>query len=161
MASKGSCSGGVEQRCAIYTRKSTAAGLEQEFNSLETQREVCGAYIKCQAHRNWIELSRHYDDGGFSGGSLERPALRKLLDDIEAGRVDIVVVYKIDRLSRPGARRVCGDGTEQQAFVQQRGCRNRIGCSKRERGGKGRLAAAPESKARGSRYIDKRDNHCL
>jgi DNA invertase Pin-like site-specific DNA recombinase len=100
MAIKGSCSGGVEQRCAIYTRKSTAAGLEQEFNSLETQREVCGAYIKCQAHRNWIELSRHYDDGGFSGGSLERPALRKLIDDIEAGRVDIVVVYKIDRLSR-------------------------------------------------------------
>lgn len=87
-------------RCAIYTRKSTTAGLALEVNSLETQRDVCSAYIKCQAHRNWLELPHHYDDGGFSGGSLERPALRRLVDDIEAGRIDMVVVYKIDRLSR-------------------------------------------------------------
>jgi DNA invertase Pin-like site-specific DNA recombinase len=87
-------------RCAIYTRKSTAHGLNIEANSLETQREVCSAYIKCQAHRNWTELSQRYDDGGFSGGSLQRPALKRLLDDIECGRVDMVVVYKIDRLSR-------------------------------------------------------------
>ena len=87
-------------RCAIYTRKSTAAGLELEVNSLETQREVCSAYIKCQAHRNWAELPQRYDDGGFSGGSLERPALKRLIGDIEAGRIDMVIVYKIDRLSR-------------------------------------------------------------
>lgn len=87
-------------RCAIYTRKSSSAGLNVEVNTLETQREVCGSYIKCQAHRNWVELPYHYDDGGFSGGSLERPALRRLIDDIEAGRIDMVVVYKIDRLSR-------------------------------------------------------------
>src|SRR5262249_47395781 len=87
-------------RCAIYTRKSTAAGLGNEVNTLETQREVCSAYIRCQAHRNWAELPQKYDDGGFSGGSLERPGLKRLLDDIEAGRIDMVVVYKIDRLSR-------------------------------------------------------------
>jgi DNA invertase Pin-like site-specific DNA recombinase len=90
----------VQKRCAIYTRKSTSAGLEVEFNTLETQREVCSAYIKSQGHKNWIELSRRYDDGGFSGGNLERPALKRLLDDIAAGRVDLVIVYKIDRLSR-------------------------------------------------------------
>lgn len=89
-----------QKRCAIYTRKSTAAGLELEVNSLETQREVCSAYINCQSHRNWVELPQKYDDGGFSGGSLERPALKHLLGDIEAGRIDMVVVYKIDRLSR-------------------------------------------------------------
>lgn len=87
-------------RCAIYTRKSTTAGLELEVNSLEAQREVCQAYIKCQAHRNWVELPHRYDDGGFSGGHLERPALKRLLGDIEAGRIDVVVIYKIDRLSR-------------------------------------------------------------
>lgn len=90
----------AQMRCAIYTRKSTAAGLDREVNSLETQREVCSAYIKCQGHRNWIELPQHYDDGGFSGGSLERPALKRLISDIEAGRIDMIVVYKIDRLSR-------------------------------------------------------------
>lgn len=90
----------AQLRCAIYTRKSTSAGLELEVNSLHTQREVCSAYIKCQAHRNWVELAQRYDDGGFSGGSLERPALKRLLGDIEAGRIDMVVVYKIDRLSR-------------------------------------------------------------
>jgi DNA invertase Pin-like site-specific DNA recombinase len=89
-----------QKRCAIYTRKSTAAGLGLEVNTLETQREVCSAYIKCQAHKNWVTLPHRYDDGGFSGGSLERPALKRLINDIEAGRIDMVVVYKIDRLSR-------------------------------------------------------------
>src|SRR3954451_4759738 len=88
------------KRCAIYTRKSTTARLDLEINSLETQREVCQSYIKCQAHRNWVELPCRYDDGGFSGGTLERPALKRLMGDIEAGRVDMVVIYKIDRLSR-------------------------------------------------------------
>lgn len=90
----------AQMRCAIYTRKSVANRPELDVNSLETQREVCQAYIKCHAHRNWVELPHHYDDGGFSGGNLERPGLRRLLDDIESGRVDMIVVYKIDRLSR-------------------------------------------------------------
>lgn len=88
------------KRCAIYTRKSTDAGLGLQVNSLVTQREVCQAYIRSQAHRNWIELPHHYDDGGYSGGNLERPAMKKMLSDIECGRIDIVVIYKIDRLSR-------------------------------------------------------------
>ena len=88
------------KRCAIYTRKSTDAGLEFQVNSLVTQREVCQAYIRSQAHRNWIELPHQYDDGGYSGGNLERPAMRRLLADIEGGRIDVVVIYKIDRLSR-------------------------------------------------------------
>jgi site-specific DNA recombinase len=87
-------------RCAIYTRKSTDYGLEQAVNSLDTQRDVCRAYIKCQAHRNWTELPYQYDDGGYSGGTLVRPALGRLIGDIEAGRIDIVVIYKIDRLTR-------------------------------------------------------------
>jgi site-specific DNA recombinase len=87
-------------RCAIYTRKSTESGLDMAVNSLETQREVCQAYIKCQAHRNWSEVSHRYDDGGYSGGTLERPALRQLIEDVEAGRVDMIVIYKIDRLTR-------------------------------------------------------------
>ena len=90
----------AQKRCAIYTRKSTTDRLDHEFNSLETQREICQAYIKCQAHRNWVELPHRYDDGGFSGGNLERPALKHLIADIEAVRVDIIVIYKIDRLSR-------------------------------------------------------------
>jgi site-specific DNA recombinase len=87
-------------RCAIYTRKSTEEGLEQEFNSLHAQREAAEAYIQSQKHMGWVQLPQHYDDGGFSGGSLERPGLQQLLIDIEAGRVDCVVVYKVDRLSR-------------------------------------------------------------
>ena len=87
-------------RCAIYTRKSVAAGLEKPLNSLQTQRAVCEAYIKSQAHRNWVELPQAYDDGGFSGGTLVRPALQRLVNDIESGQVDIVVIYKVDRLSR-------------------------------------------------------------
>ena len=87
-------------RCAIYTRVSTDAGLEQEFNSLDNQREAAEPYIKSQAHEGWSCLPTHYDDGGFSGGSLERPALQRLLNDIRAGLVDVVVVYKVDRLTR-------------------------------------------------------------
>jgi site-specific DNA recombinase len=87
-------------RCAIYTRKSTEEGLEQEFNSLDAQREASEAYIKSQKHEGWESIPVAYDDGGYSGGNMDRPALAKLLADIEAGRVDIVVVYKVDRLSR-------------------------------------------------------------
>ena len=87
-------------RCAIYTRKSTEEGLEQEFNSLQAQREACDAYIKSQKHENWQLLPTEYDDGGYSGGNMERPALKRLLSDIRSGLVDIIVVYKIDRLTR-------------------------------------------------------------
>ena len=87
-------------RCAIYCRKSSDEGLEQGFNSLDAQREACAAYIKSQASEGWRLVRDRYDDGGISGGTLERPSLKRLLADIEARRVDIVVVYKIDRLSR-------------------------------------------------------------
>jgi site-specific DNA recombinase len=87
-------------RCAIYTRVSTEHGLEQEFNSLENQREASEAYVKSQAHEGWRALSARYDDGGFSGASIDRPALQRLLADIRAGLVDVVVVYKVDRLTR-------------------------------------------------------------
>ncbi len=87
-------------RCAIYTRKSTEEGLEQEFNSLDAQRESGEAYIKSQKHLGWECLPEHYDDGGFSGANMERPALQRLLADIEASKIDVVVVYKVDRLSR-------------------------------------------------------------
>jgi DNA invertase Pin-like site-specific DNA recombinase len=87
-------------RCAIYTRKSTEEGLEQDFNSLDAQRDAGEAYVTSQKAEGWITLRDRYDDGGYSGGTLERPALKRLLADIEAGAVDVVVVYKIDRLSR-------------------------------------------------------------
>jgi site-specific DNA recombinase len=87
-------------RCAIYTRKSTEEGLEQEFNSLDAQRESGEAYIKSQTHEGWECLPGHYDDGGFTGGNMDRPALRRLMADIDAGKIDCVVVYKVDRLSR-------------------------------------------------------------
>jgi site-specific DNA recombinase len=87
-------------RCAVYTRKSSEEGLEQEFNSLHAQRESCEAYVASQQVEGWLLLGDQYDDGGFSGGTLERPALKRLIADIEAHRIDIVVVYKIDRLSR-------------------------------------------------------------
>ena len=87
-------------RCAVYTRKSSEEGLEQEFNSLDAQREACEAYIASQRSEGWVLVRDHYDDGGISGGTLERPALKRLLRDIEDGLVDVVVVYKIDRLSR-------------------------------------------------------------
>jgi DNA invertase Pin-like site-specific DNA recombinase len=88
------------RRCAIYTRKSTEHGLELEFNSLDAQRDACEAYIRSQASQGWRALSQHYDDPAYSGGNLDRPALKKLLADIEARRIDVVVVYKIDRLTR-------------------------------------------------------------
>ncbi|MEX6726028.1 recombinase family protein [Parapedomonas caeni] len=87
-------------RCAVYTRKSTEEGLEMEFNSLDAQREACEAYIASQKPEGWLLIPEPYDDGGFSGGTLDRPALKRLLADIEDGRIDVVVVYKIDRLSR-------------------------------------------------------------
>ena len=87
-------------RCAIYTRKSTEEGLEQDFNSLDAQREACTAFVQSQKHEGWTVIPTAYDEGGYSGGSLERPALQRLLADIEAGRIDVIVVYKVDRLTR-------------------------------------------------------------
>jgi DNA invertase Pin-like site-specific DNA recombinase len=88
------------RRCAIYTRKSSEEGLDQDFNSLAAQREACEAFIRSQRNEGWVLVRTRYDDGGFSGGSVERPALQGLLADIRAGRIDIVVVYKVDRLTR-------------------------------------------------------------
>lgn len=87
-------------RCAIYTRKSSEEGLEQSFNSLDAQREACEAYILSQRHEGWQTLATRYDDGGFSGGSMNRPALQSLMNDIELGKIDSIVVYKVDRLTR-------------------------------------------------------------
>jgi DNA invertase Pin-like site-specific DNA recombinase len=87
-------------RCAIYTRKSTEDGLEQEFNSLDAQREACAAYVLSQRHEGWVLVPGLYDDGGFSGGTLERPGLRALLEEVRASRIDVIVVYKVDRLTR-------------------------------------------------------------
>ena len=87
-------------RCAIYTRKSSEEGLEQEFNSLQAQREACEAFIKSQRHEGWVCLADRYDDGGLSGATMGRPALQQLLAEIQADRVNIVVVYKVDRLTR-------------------------------------------------------------
>ena len=87
-------------RCAIYTRKSTEDGLDQEFNSLDAQREACAAYVLSQRHEGWTLLPSEFDDGGYSGGNMERPGLKRLLADVEAGRIDIILLYKIDRLTR-------------------------------------------------------------
>lgn len=87
-------------RCAIYTRKSTEEGLDQDFNSLDAQREACAAYIASQRHEGWACLPDYYDDPGFSGGTMERPGLKRLLEHVEAGKIDVIVVYKIDRLTR-------------------------------------------------------------
>jgi site-specific DNA recombinase len=87
-------------RCAVYTRKSTEEGLQQEFNSLDAQREAAKAFIRSQAGERWTLLPERYDDGGFSGGSMDRPAVRRLMADIKGGKIDCVVVYKVDRLSR-------------------------------------------------------------
>jgi len=87
-------------RCAIYTRKSSEEGLDQDFNSLDAQFEACSAYVASQRYEGWKLLNNRYDDGGISGGTLERPALQRLLEDIDAGRVNMVVLYKIDRLTR-------------------------------------------------------------
>jgi site-specific DNA recombinase len=87
-------------RCAIYTRKFSEEGLEQDFNSLDAQREACASFIHSQRHEGWTLISGSYDDGGLSGGTMNRPALQRLLEDIEKGMVDVVVVYKVDRLTR-------------------------------------------------------------
>src|SRR5205807_3256564 len=87
-------------RCSIYTRKSTEHNLDLEFNSLDAQREACEAYIKSQAHEGWNLIPAHYDDGAFSGASLDRPALQTLLAEVHSGRIDTIVVYKVDRLTR-------------------------------------------------------------
>ena len=91
---------GLTLRCAIYTRKSSDEGLDQEFNSLDAQREACEAYIVSQRHAGWVALADMYDDGGLSGGTIERPTLKRLLEDIKTGKFQIVVVYKVDRLTR-------------------------------------------------------------
>lgn len=83
-------------RCAIYTRKSTEEGLEQEFNSLDAQREAGEAYIMSQKHEGWTVVQQHYDDGGFSGGNMDRPALDRLLQDVERKKIDCVIVYKVE-----------------------------------------------------------------
>src|SRR6202011_4983094 len=88
------------RRCAIYTRKSSEEGLQQDFNSLHAQREACEAFIKSQTGEGWRLIKTHYDDGGLSGGNMERPALQSLLEDIREKLVDVVVVYKVDRLTR-------------------------------------------------------------
>src|ERR1700692_4031247 len=87
-------------RCAIYTRVSTDQGLDQEFNSLDAQYDAAQAYIRSQAHAGWTLIKSRYDDGGFSGGSIDRPALQQLLADVKARRVNVIVVYKVDRLTR-------------------------------------------------------------
>lgn len=87
-------------RCAVYTRKSTEDGLEQEFNSLDAQREACEAYILSQRHEGWTLVPGRYDDGGYSGGNMERPGLKALMTLIDEGQVDVIVVYKVDRLTR-------------------------------------------------------------
>ena len=87
-------------RCGIYTRKSSDEGLDQDFNSLDAQHEACLAYIASQRHEGWVSDKTRYDDGGVSGGTLERPAMQRLLADIDAGHIQMVVVYKIDRLTR-------------------------------------------------------------
>src|SRR5207245_10102125 len=90
-------------RCAIYTRKSSEEGLEQEYRTLQAQREACEAFIESQRQEGWVCLRAAYDDGGFSGATMDRPALQRLLGDLTAGRVDTIVVYKIDRLTRSPA----------------------------------------------------------
>src|SRR3954453_7970298 len=92
--------GKLRLRCAVYTRKSSEEGLEQDFNSLDAQREACEAYIASQKHEGWLALAQMYDDGGVCGGTMDRPALKRLLTDIAAGKIDTVVVYKVDRLTR-------------------------------------------------------------
>jgi DNA invertase Pin-like site-specific DNA recombinase len=98
--SDGAGRGQMRLRCAIYTRKSSEEGLEQDFNSLDAQREACEAFIASQKHEGWNILPEMYDDGGFSGGTIERPAFQRLLTDVSEGKIDVVVVYKVDRLTR-------------------------------------------------------------
>ena len=107
------------RRCAVYTRKSSEEGLEQAFNSLHAQREACEAYLKSQAHEGWRLVKTSYDDGGLSGGSMERPALQRLLAEVTAGRINVIVVYKVDRLTRSladFARIVCHAAVQHHQF---------------------------------------------
>ena len=99
-ASNAASRGQMRLRCAIYTRKSSEEGLEQNFNSLDAQREACEAFIASQKHEGWTSLPEIYDDGGFSGATMERPAFRRLLANVGDGKIDVVVVYKVDRLTR-------------------------------------------------------------
>lgn len=87
-------------RCAIYTRKSTEEGLDQEYNTLDAQRDSAEAFIRSQRHEGWVALPDRYDDGGYTGANMDRPALKRLLDDVRAGLIDCVMVYKVDRLTR-------------------------------------------------------------
>src|SRR5262249_43231885 len=87
-------------RCAVYTRKSTDEGLDMTFNSLDAQREACEAFVMSQRGEGWVLVADHYDDGGYSGGSLDRPALKRLLKDVELGKFDCILVHKLDRLTR-------------------------------------------------------------
>ena len=87
-------------RCAIYTRKSTEEGLDKEYNTLEAQRDAGISYIKSQSYQGWVALEERYDDGGYSGGNIDRPALQRLLEDVKQNKIDMIVVYKIDRLTR-------------------------------------------------------------
>ncbi len=97
------------KRCAIYVRKSSEEGLDMTYNSLEAQSDACAAYIASQRHEGWVKLSKVYEDGGYSGGNMERPGLQQLLADVAAGKVDIIVVYKIDR--SPGRSRTSRGST--------------------------------------------------
>ena len=97
---RGSQADATVVRCAVYCRKSTEEGLDQAFNSLDAQYEACASYVASQRHEGWVLNETRYEDGGFSGGSMERPALKRLLDDVRAGAVDVIVIYKIDRLTR-------------------------------------------------------------
>lgn len=90
----------VSRRCAIYTRKSTEQPLDHQFSSLEAQRAICSSYIASQKPKGWIEIAKHYDDSARSGGNLMRPALQELLSDLENGLIDVIVIYKLDRISR-------------------------------------------------------------
>ena len=90
----------ASRRCAIYVRKSSEEGLDMSYNSLEAQTDACAAYIASQKHEGWVRLPRVYEDGGFSGGNLERPGLQELLADVGKGQIDVIIVYKIDRLTR-------------------------------------------------------------
>jgi hypothetical protein len=100
MADRHTRGGRRQVRCAIYTRKSTEEGLDQEFNSLDAQHEACAAYVTSQRHEGWTLNPERYDDGGFSGGNMDRPGLKRLMTDVDAGRVDTILVYKVDRLTR-------------------------------------------------------------
>ena len=108
-------------RCAVYTRKSTEEGLSQEFNSLDAQRECAEAYILSQRPEGWTVLPQHYDDGGFSGAHLVRPALQRLLADIQAGQIDCIVIYKVDRLSRLSAQIKQGNTIKTPQFLANGG----------------------------------------